>query len=262
MSHFDDRMGVPRGTYSKQEELLRSGQLAYVVLGGKMASGKDTIGPMLSLPGDSLVLLSYGEVLRQELKKVLPVIESDTTSDRESHAELIADSLGYSLDNALALYNQVKYQLELDGHLDPWERTDFNRTLLQSMGSEWLPDDDYLPRTASKQAMGHIADGNSVVLTGGRFEPDVSFPSVAGAICVRLVVSRETQLDRLMSRDGLGLSDELERQMNHPGEIALDDYPMDVMVRNDNESKAEYVADEVSDAIRAILTDRSRSYAS
>lgn len=262
-SEFEKRMNVPAGTYATQESLLRSGKLAYVILGGKMAAGKDTIAPLLNLPGDSSpVLLGYGEVLRRELKAVLPLVYVSIAAEEDGLElpvySMLAERLGYRIEDAVTLYSMLRgHYREFGGEFDPWVRTDFSRTLLQLMGSDWLPDEDYLPRTASAQAMKALNEGNSVILTGGRFEPDVALPSLAGAICVRLTVDRETQLHRLMGRDGLSLTPELEAQLNHPGETALDSYVADIAVDNRLGRTEQEVADEVNARLTALLASRS-----
>lgn len=246
MSLFESKLQVPEGTYAEQEYRIRSGENVFLVLGGKMASGKDTLAPLLSLPGSETVVLSYGEVLRRQLLSVIPCISSFAKDDAQKY---IRTELGYRPTTAGKLYRMVRNYLDESGTLDPWDRTDFHRDLLQLMGSDWLPDNEYLPRTAAKQVMQLIGEGKSVIITGGRFEADVDVPRLVGALTVRVLVDRETQLKRLKIRDGLEETSQLLEQLEHPGEVALDDYNFDVLVSNGEGAVVADVAHELKEKI-------------
>lgn len=255
MTAFEDRIGVPSGSTASSLAGVREGRVAWVVLSGKMCSGKDTLASRLELPGEK-EYIAYGTMLRDNLSLALdywPLFETE----EEKVADL-AKVLGYSTESAAELSLSLHREVERHGSVQPWNRTDGMRTILQKMGSEWLPDADYLPRTAALQALQHFDRGNSVVAPGSRFLPDVEIPVLGGAITVRLDVSRETQLRRLHARDGLAPTEELLEALDHPGESALDDYPHDVRISNDDDSPGalETVVAEVNEAVHRILESR------
>lgn len=255
MTEFEDRVGVALGSTSRQLALVREGRVAWVVLSGKMCSGKDTIASHLELPGEK-EYIAYGTMLRDNLSTAL-----DYWALFETEEERVADLeryLDYSRTSAAELSIALHREVERHGEVQPWSRTDGMRTILQKMGSEWLPDADYLPRLAALQALQHFERGNSVVAPGSRFLPDAEIPVLGGAITVRLDVSRETQLRRLKARDGLEPTPELLASLDHPGESALDDYPHAVRISNDDDSEGaltEVVA-EVNAAVHRILENR------
>lgn len=257
MNSFEQRMGVDDGYYRDQLHQVKNGNLGWIILSGKMASGKDTLAPLLKLPGKTTHILSYGEVLRRELLKVVPIVnrhlETNSklfyTVEASRAIQLVAESLGYKYENAYHLFRMITPYIQANGGLDPWHRSEFHREVLQMMGSDWLPDDDYLPRTSSKQAIPLVAGGDSVIVTGGRFLPDVELPRSGGAIVVRVKVDRETQLERLRLRDGLEPTEELLAQLSHPGEIALDDYVPHIGIDNGNGQSAVQVATQLQEMI-------------
>lgn len=263
MSAFEERVGYPEGAASVMEEKLRKGEVAWVILSGKMASGKDTLAPLVKLPGKEREILSYGNILRENLSLVM-----DSAFTREQEAKgygAIVDEvkaiLGYSQEASKEFTQMVWRRFVKEGALNPYERTNFMRTLLQKMGSDWLPYDDYLPVCAAGRAHILLNNGTSVIAAGSRFLPDVEIPRLAGGITVRLDVTEETQLRRLQKRDNLPITDELLTALHHPGELELDDYPHDIRVDNntDGDEAFQKMVEEVNSKITKIMEERRNS---
>lgn len=257
MSAFDERLGLAPGSMAEVEYNLHTGQVAWIILSGKMASGKDRLARALHLPGEQEIL-SYGNILRENLTLVMDY--SFTWKDKE-YSTIVDDVesfLHYTPEAAKDFVDYIYERVMAEGELNPYERTDYMRVLLQNMGSIWLPHQDYLPHAAAHRASLLLRQGDSVVAAGSRFLPDVEIPRLAGALTVRLDVTRETQLRRLLERDRLSETPALLKALDHPGEVALDDFPHDIRVSNDADGDDAFaaLADQVNAAISSILASR------
>lgn len=255
MSEFEDRMMVPTGTYRAQEEAIRSGRLAWAVMSGKMTSGKDTVAPLLVLP-EGAVVSSYGDLIREEMSIAIPHIRSMVIDGTPEATTIRRVSGGMNLSEEIAeeIVRLLASDFREDIHLTPRSRTDNMRYLLQNLGSDWrtADDEDYWARRGAIRAMEIIGSGKSVVAAGSRFLPDVEIPRLEGGFTVRLDVSRETQLRRLKSRDGL-MSEKTLKALDHPGETCLDDFDHDIRVNNDDEG--EYALSKVVETLNRHITE-------
>lgn len=256
---FEELLDLPDDVWVNLAKPLDSGAVKWIVFSGKLCSGKDTIAENLNLPG-STVLVSYGNILRENLKAALEALHEARLKGASlvEQVDILAKSLHYTRVNAGELLEKL-YPLLTRGngklYPSPYERTSEMREILQLSGSDWLPTPDYLPLSAALVASRELNAGNNVVMAGSRFLPDVEYPRSVGAIIVRLDVTRETQLRRLKSRDGLELDSSLEAAFNHPGESALDDYDFDLRV--DNNSDAPGSLERVVSTIHDYLNSRA-----
>jgi hypothetical protein len=210
---------------------------SWIVVSGKICSGKDTIAPLVqpALGYTDVVRVGYSDMLKRDLGAAMATIAHSGLTG----APLVAEVAKVSLRNediANDLIKVVGPVLDEHGVLDLQLRTDLNRELLIQMGSTWLVDNAQLSRQAAARCLELISTGASVYLTGGRFEPDVAIPQDAGATIIRLDVSTEVQRQRLLARDGL---EPLAHVINDAGEVALDNWPrFDVRVSNDTTLQA------------------------
>lgn len=240
------RLGVEREVALQALRNLDDGTVVWLVLSGKLCSGKDTIAPLL-LPalGRSGVRIGYSDPMRAELQLAI-----DALTGRDEPVAVLAGELegllGLAARHALEMAELLGPAVRDPAHaVGASVRSDLTRTLLQKLGSTWRCEDDpeYWSRRVSALCLQRLAEGHSVYLTGGRFLPDVEIPAALGAVTVRLDVSRSVQMERCAARDGL-LPD--EATLTHPGEVALDDWPgFDVRVSNDGalqDALAEVVA--------------------
>lgn len=238
------RLGINLDDYRPALNALASGRLAWVVVGGKMTAGKDTVAPELVdiLPGD-VEMLRYGNLMRAELDPALDLLRHEYQRGQLLPAlrPALAARISYMMDLrpqwATELVDTLAPEMEASkGTLTAHSRTDGNRSILQNLGEPWRCEDDadYWARPAAIAALEAVKAGKSVILTGGRYLPDVEIPRAANALLVRLDVTRATQLDRLSTRDGLGIDPDTLAALDHRGETALDDYAhFDVRVDND-----------------------------
>lgn len=198
----------------------------FVVLSGKMASGKDAVAEGLNNAqyGGRAALLRYGDAMRRELEPVLQAWRSAPEVTEEAVATLFRDMLGISSDEAAWAADQLGTEME-DARwtLSAWDRTPGLRRILQALGGPWRldADEDYWARQTTRTALELLAE-QPVILTGGRFLPDVELPRALGAIVLRIEIDADTQRARLGARDGLTVDPEA---VAHPGETLLDDWP-------------------------------------
>jgi hypothetical protein len=217
---------------------LKDGKVAWLVVSGKMTSGKDTIAPLLAplLPG-KVYLPRYGNLMRAELDPILDIMRQNEGSTKEQLVDLLYPEANLTEPRLRELIGVLGPELlESDFTLTAHSRTVGVRYVLQQLGDTWRCENDrgYWARRAVVDAVQALAAGESVITTGGRFAPDVELPAERGAVILRLDVTRETQLARLTDRDGLAPSPEVLLALDHSGEVALDDWKgFHVRVDND-----------------------------
>lgn len=246
LTMLSERLLIDASQYSKAIDSLYRGQQALVVVGGKMTAGKDTVAPELTdIVPSEVEMLRYGNLMRADLRPGLDYLTKTYRGGLlvevfyEEVAERVADIMSLRPEWALELVQILAPEVhKAKGELTPESRTDGIRIVLQNLGEPWRceDDEDYWARPAAIAALKAVSAGKSVILTGGRYLPDVEIPRAAGATLVRLDVTRETQLRRLSSRDGLAPDPETLAALDHRGETALDDYTgFHIRVDNDDD---------------------------
>lgn len=103
--------------------------------------------------------------------------------------------------------------------LDPYQRTDEIRLVLQTHGTDVrrVEDPDYWVRKALEKADEVLASGRAAVITDVRFPNEAMAIKAGGGLVVRLEVSQETAARRLARRDGRPIA-----WTAHDTETALD----------------------------------------
>lgn len=260
MSAFEDKVRVPKGTFSREEEALATGEQAWVVFSGKMFAGKDSLGELLRLP-TPIKKVHNGDLLREKLAFILTLIRGGVCT--QEAVELIVKDLRYSEAAAREMLATVEQEVKENPDTHPALRTPSLRRILQAMGDEWLPDDEFLAREAALKAMAHVKEGHSVMITGARFLPDVEIPLAAHALTVRVNVTEEVQLKRAALRDGLTDEEKLKEEFAHPGEVTLDFYPHNITVENNGDSRESMLAvgEEINSKIATLLEERRKTRA-
>lgn len=216
-------------------ENLHAKKASWIVVGGKMCSGKDTLAPLIQPMFDysPLVRVGYGDLIRVEANQAIAIL-----GGRRESADVLAHDLELKLkmeaEHAEELTEMLSPLVREPNHgVDASLRTDLMRKILVLFGSDWRTQGDpgYWSRRGAAQSLRYLSKGTSVYLTGGRFLPDVEIPQAEGARIIRLDITAETQADRLRERDGLDMNMEA---VNDPSETALDDWDgFDVRVSND-----------------------------
>lgn len=222
---------VPTSVVEAALKRLQDGSSSWIVVSGKICSGKDTVAPLVqpALGYTDVVRVGYSDMLKRDLGAAMAAIAHSGFTGKDLVREVSRVSLREE-EIASDLITVVEPIVTELGVLDLQQRTDLNRDLLIDMGGKWLNDNEQLSRQAAARCLELIACGASVYLTGGRFEPDVRIPQDAGATIIRLDVTPEVQRARLLKRDGL---EPLDHVVNALNEIALDDWSrFDVRVPN------------------------------
>lgn len=230
-------MGVTDATIKQALSNLAGHTACWVVVSGKMGSGKDTVAPLVppALGYTDVERVGYSDPMKAEYQTIIDMFgEAPYYIDLEQEVTSpLVTQLGYKPQHAAAAAELVLGVLQsAPGKVGGWDRTNANRLVLQNIGADWRTEDDeaYWSKRVTVTCLEKIADGTSVYLTGGRFEPDVAIPQAMGAKIIRLDVSQEVQLKRLLDRDGVVPTEE---ELSHPGEVALDEWShFDVRIDN------------------------------
>ncbi len=213
---------------------VNKGSAAFLVLSGKMGSGKDTIGP-LALEQAGYVDIkhrSYADQLKNDVDQMLMHTRYlDNESDVQKYLESNAWSLSAEHSEVMA---KALWLLAADVHTHSRVRSTPMRFLLQYYGTEARRsvDENYWVKPGLATMLTDLANNISVYVTDARFPNELTWPRSTGAKVVRLGITEETQKKRLESRDGLLPPEEA---FNHPSELALDTYPdFDAVIAVDN----------------------------
>ena len=224
-----------------------SGDSAFLVVSGKMGSGKDTIAPLaLTVAGfPDAVHHYYADSLKDEVDQMLTHARYlDCEKDVVAYLQAAwnvpaaqASVLGGHLWSAAA-----------DVHTHARTRSTLVRNILQFYGTDVRRADDpqYWVKLGLGKMLTDLASGHSVYVTDARFPNEVSWPRTASAHVVRLRVTGQTQIERLTDRDGVAPD---RSMLEHVSETALDDYTFfDAVIDCDDTT-----IDEASAAVAASL---------
>lgn len=241
LTELSARLRVDLWQYGTALHNLSVGSHQWLIVSGKMFAGKDTVAPALT---DALTgpvhMPRYGDLMRDDLAPALADL-NDMVARGARHQSMVEQTAHTMLlPEAHAAEIVERLVPEIIGRttpLTPLDRTVGTRYVLQELGGDWRTanDKDYWARKAALVALPLIAQGASVITTGGRFLPDVDIPRAAGATLQRLDVTRQTQVDRMRARDGIEPTPEALAALDHESETALDDYAFHTRVSNDGE---------------------------
>lgn len=215
---------------------LADGAAHLVGVSGKMASGKDTIAPLLmaQMGVFDAEHQSFAKPLKDELDQVFATIRSWAALGNVPAQMLY----GHRVDLAqyLATMHHIPFCQALDffaGDLadlviaDPAVhsrmRGDLVRGGLLKLGTEVrrAQDDLYWVKRAARAAVEAIASGRSVFFTDCRFVNEADSLLALGGVVTRLDVTPETQAQRMWDRDGLAVDPQAAA---HKSELDLDEY--------------------------------------
>lgn len=190
---------------------------------GKMGAGKDTVAPLV-LDGLSIrnaAHMFFAQPLKKELNDLIEIIR-DNDSDDEASA-VIAEVMSVPGQLADQVVSRIGPEVREDLSETSYSRTKEMRFALQFWGTEVrrAQDDSYWVRKAVRSILDVLADGRSVYVTDARFTNEIDALREILAITVRLDVSSQVQARRILTRDGVRIS---ESARLHPSETTLDDY--------------------------------------
>ena len=242
----------------KATEKLQNKDVALFVITGKLASGKDTIAPLVmeGITNSPVQKCYFAEALKKEVSEVIAylsqlkedgIITQSGNNVEEYLRQPHIESIRYNVslvwkikedDAQVILESLIPAVLSANPPKDAWVRSHEVRKSLQYWGTDIrrTQDEFYWVNKTTKSTSKIIAEGFSVWLGDGRFPNEMDHSHGLSAFLSRIEISEETQRRRLFKRDGLLLTDDAK---NHPSETALDNYPnFDVVVNNDVDDSA------------------------
>jgi len=223
-----------------QEAFRKIAHAEVILLGisGRMASGKDTIGPKLVNElgyGENSFHEFFAKALKSEATQIIEAIRVSKTKDEA--ADKISRELQVLEEHARGAISILWVDVKGGTASTGYDRTDSVRKVLQFWGTDVRrrQDEDYWVKQTMHAMIAQLANGHSVFLTDARFENEVDAIKRVGGYSVRLKVSREVQIARIKNRDGI---DPSLAALDHESEKALDDYETEgkfsVIVDTDN----------------------------
>ena len=228
---------VPPSTAAAAWRNLASGDAAGAAFSGKLASGKDTVAPLLlaRLDVTDPAVVGFSHPLKREVTELVGVV--DAAVDAPHAAEQVAERFAVGLAAAETvtdmLWADVHGAAECSAGLSGWSRTAAVRAVLQFWGTEVrrAADPLFWVRRAARQVYDMLAAGRHVQVTDLRFLNEAVAADAAGLVTVRVDVTCETQRARLRARDGLDVT---SAAASHPSETELDGFDgFRVRVSND-----------------------------
>lgn len=237
-----------------------------VGISGKMGSGKDTVASLLAerfyRKGDKVVIRSFADSLKEEVARL--VADALMSQSKQDFCDLVTSWGGISSTQAQELLKVLHPLITslLEQRVEPNDvtsellyRNPADKPLVREVLKFWGNDvrraqnPDYWVDTAVVYAKEQIEMGVSCVIPDVRRQNEANFIKDAGGLLVRLNVSEQEQMRRLLSRDNK-LSD--RSAFTHITETDLDDYDrFDLILDTDSMGP-----EEVADAIMCELTKK------
>lgn len=238
-------LGVTQNVLAAARARLADRSSRFLVVSGKMGSGKDTVAPLLlaELGHPVAEHQYYALPLKNQTDDIFAFLRSGFSveefpalmaRDRSAAAAALCREFDLPLPAAEFFAGDVLDEVRADPTLHSRSRADIVRLVLQYLGTDVrrAQDPNYWVKLALRPAIEQIADGASVYFTDARFPNEVSVATSLGALTVRLDVSPMVQLSRLSARDGL--TEVPVDRLLHESELALDYYTgFDIRINND-----------------------------
>ena len=180
-------------------------------ISGKIASGKDTIGNLVSMNlkknGYRIKSTGFGYIIRNEVQTIVDCFNS-------------GKSIPYEIKNM----KEVQILAEILGNNNVFERSEESRQALQYWGTEVRrkENSEYWIEQMKIFLVDNLRNGFSINVTDARFPNEVDLVLNLGGHVSRLEISEELQKERVLRRDNIEVSSLVLR---HASERALDDYP-------------------------------------
>lgn len=223
---------------------LQNNSQKWLTVSGKMASGKDTLAPLMMdiiSKNTPKQRLGYSDVLRKEANAVFQYYrdwkEKYTKNQRlillDRTEKFLIREYGMRPIHAKNAVARLSQEIDTNNDVNAEQRTVWMRDFLIDLGGVWHTVDNpyYLPNQMWNIAAEFINNGIDVYLTGGRLLPDILGPASKGSLTVRIQVDREVQKKRIKERDNIDVTDSV---LDSYSECALDDYNhiFDIVITN------------------------------
>lgn len=206
---------------------LNEGNIMSTIIGisGKIGSGKNYLAEKLMQEfenmGHTTAEGSFAAGLRAELNRMIQTIKVEILEGSNGSAILDKLSQLYKLETTEAelLYScMVNDIVHIDG-LNANSRTESIRRALQILGTDIRRkhNNNYWVELFFK----HVPEADFILVTDVRFPNEADGVVESGGVLIRIDMPQHVIDERISQRDGLKYS---ESALNHPSEIALDDY--------------------------------------
>lgn len=257
INEISKKYNLPKDIVELALANIDSNKALILGVSGKIGSGKDTVAPLIlrNLNQTNTVHDYFARPLKNEASAIIAIANNSETI--EDAAILVESNLNVTKDEALRalsfIWDEAKAKIITTGY----DRTEKTRGLLQYWGTEVRRshDDNYWVKLTLKSMFHALAEGKTVFVTDARFPNEIDALADCGAYTLRLKVSEAMQNERIVSRDGIEMS---QNARNHISETALDSYEKNeqfyVIVDTDS-IDAEQVALIVSNKIKETIHD-------
>lgn len=225
MKQIAEKYNLDKVKLNKAINILEEKDSFFYAMGGKMGSGKDTIGGLIKVrminKGIKVDKLSYSNLMKDEVNQVVNMFNS------KINLLDIANKLNTSESE---IFNLLDI---LDG-TNLTKRTKSTRQAIQYWSTEVRrkQDEDYWVNKMIEQVIDKVIDGKSVFISDVRYPVEVeSITSIQGKV-VKLDVPENIRVKRVWERDGREPSEE---ELNHASEKGLDDYKIKLTFNGNKE---------------------------
>ena len=223
------KLGADENLVSKAWENVSSGKVLFLVLSGKMGSGKDTVAPvvLVSLGVTDATHLYYASALKDEADRMFEFIKQG------NNAQELGAAFDLNDEHSQILYDAVAEDLWANPELHSRNRSGGIRLFLQVLGTDVrrAVQPDYWVNICMQEAVEQLAAGNNIFLTDARYPNEIEKATDLGAFAVRLELTEDTQEVRLLERDGV-LPE--KAALDHISENALNDFDGFSLVLDNN----------------------------
>lgn len=213
---------------------LKQGRAVVFAMSGKMGSGKDTVGDLISkderFSKFDIIQTSYATPLREEISDIVRKLEFGVPIEKLSE------------DYNVTIHNIDRLTQLLKGN-SIFQRTPEARLAIQYWGTDVRrkQNPNYWVNKIVEHIIKEINYGRSVYVTDVRFPNEADSILDIGGKVIRLSVPWKTRVDRIMFRDGATPTKE---QLEHKSETGLDEYKFEATY--DGEAAPELLAKDIA----------------
>lgn len=197
---------------------IKNKEVFLFTMSGKMASGKDTVGDIISKKlhiknGQEIINVSFEYLIRKEIDYIVKEYKKSVL--KADYAKLV-HSTQEDLDKLLFLIKEYS----------AFDRTDEARLALQFWDTEVRRKfhKDYWINKMSAYIVDTVNLGYSINITDSKFPNEVKLVENMSGKIIRLKAPENVRKQRIKYRDNIDVSKET---LNNESELALDNYEFD-----------------------------------
>lgn len=200
-----------------------------IAFSGKMASGKDYVADRFSELFTNSSKVSFADALKREVDSIFAYVtdESSKNTSCEDFCQIF-----YCQEEEYERISEIVQDFPEEYN---WERkTDAMREALQVWGTEVRRKQDelYWVKKVEEKIRDNYRNGIFSIITDVRFYNEAESLRSFGVPIVRLVISPDIQIERIMNRDG-GFD---FSRLSHISEVDLDDFHFDLALDGSKDS--------------------------